>query len=236
MKPKANVIALICLSIGGFFINFTSHALTFDGAADRSSPTFFLGVDGGPMTYKSELLETNDTGYALAYTLGFHAGEDRNLGILIRNDTTNLSFETNDSKIEKNWLETTIRYRMGFFYLGPILSNLTIKINQAGADIRDATGSGYGANLGFIFDVSRNAGMYLDANYVTISEIVDTEAREISVGPRIDADLGTIIQLSREHFDFLLGYRYRQLGIELDESYSELISTTYLGFRFNVFF
>ncbi len=208
----------------------------FGRNSDRSVPTAFATVEGGAMTYKSEMVESNDTGYGFAYSVGFYAGAERNLGIIIRNDSTSISFALNDSKVENTWLDSTIRYRMGPFYLGGIISNMTLKVNQAGTELRDSTGSGYGVNAGMQFNLNRNSGMYLDISSVSITEARDVEKRDITVGPRTDADLGMVFHLTRETLDFMLGYRYRTMAVKLDESYSELVTTTYMGFKFNLFF
>jgi len=222
-----NILVALVLS----FVSTVSFARN-----DYYVPTAFASFDAGAQTYKSEMLESNDTGYGYSYSVGFYAGADRSLGIILKNDATKIAFELNNSDVEQNWLDSTIRYRMGPFYLGAIISNMTLLVKQDGTELRDATGSGYGGNAGMQFDLNRDYGVFLDIASVSITEARDVDQRDITVGPRTDADLGMLFHVTRQSVDFLLGYRYRQLAIKLDDSYSELITTTYMGFRFNLFF
>jgi len=210
--------------------------VAFARGDDRSVPTAFASFEGGAMTYKSEMLESNDAGYGFAYAVGFYAGAERSLGIILRNDSSKIAFALNNSDITQNWLDSTIRYRVGPFYLGGIISNMSLVVKQDGTELRDATGSGYGGNAGMHLNLNRYYDVFLDASSVSISTARDVEERDITIGPRTDVDLGMMFHVTRQSVDFVLGYRYRQLAIKLDESYSELITTTYMGFRFNLFF
>jgi hypothetical protein len=52
----------------------------------------------------------------------------------------------------------------------------------------------------------------------------------------MDGDLGLSFDVMRRLLDFILGLRYRTLTTNVDASYSEIITSTYLGFAVNGYF
>jgi len=147
-----------------------------------------------------------------------------------------VAFALNESKIATNWQDTIIRYRWDFFYFGLILGSAALVAEKEGEEIVDVIGTGYGANIGSIFNIRKFGGWYLDLSYVTIGSVRELEQRDVSFGPRTDLDLGASLRVTKKIVDFITGFKYRTSAIDLDTSYTETISAIYFGFRFNSVF
>ena len=110
-------MALICMLTAGF----VSPAAF--GQFDRNAPTFFLETEAGLTTYKSKLVESNDTSFGVRYTFGINAGRSKNVGMLVRTETNSTTFELNESAISTTIQDLILRYHWGPAYIGVILNS-----------------------------------------------------------------------------------------------------------------
>lgn len=203
---------------------------------EGANPTFFFDVTGGSSTYKSELVGNNDTTTSFGYSIGGTAGANSNLGFFIRSDTIDAPFELNSSQITTTWQDSGLKYRMGFFYLGLVLSSVETTINDEGTNLIDAGGTGTGGTTGLQFSIGKTAVMYLDITSVTIAKTRNELDQTTAIGARQDVDIGAYIDLSKKSFDYMLGYKQRTVTVTTDASYTDTITTTYVGFRWASYF
>jgi hypothetical protein len=207
-------------------------------AATKANPTFFLDVTAGlSSTYKSKLVDSNDTGSNIMYAIGGNAGAESSFGFAVKTETNTTAFQLNESKVASTWQDAILRYNIGYFYLGLTFTDLTLKVNNAGTETVDSIAKGYGANLGFFIPFGRAGIFYFDAMSNTLSTVWDKLAVTTYKGAsRTDADLGFAYNITRESFVLLVGYKQRTGSITTDSSYSEQLMTTYFGFRTALFF
>ncbi len=197
---------------------------------------FLIDTQYAFTTSKSKLVGSNDTGTALRYGFGGYAGDDSNIAFLVHFDHDVTTFALNSSKIDMNWQDTRIRYHLGFFYLGALFTRLDMKVNSAGTDTVDASGSGMGANTGVLFGVGKSGSMYVDVNSASLSAMKNALDQTVSIKQRLDVDIGASIDLTQKLVDMTFGYKIRNLTISADSSYKEILYTTYAGLRLSFFF
>ncbi|RZA26170.1 MAG: hypothetical protein EOP10_04500 [Proteobacteria bacterium] len=201
-------------------------------AQDRSSyPTFMFDLTYGLTTMKSKLVESNDTGSSLNYSLGGFAGSDQQIEYNIGFEKDAASFQLNDSTIAYDWQDTKLRYHLGMFYAGLVFTRLNMEMTRAGEDIIDAAGSGYGGTLGFLTDIGKRGMFRIDVTSVSLPKLKNVIAGEAAVPSRLDIDIGASIDLYGKWSNFNFGYRMRTIGVKADVSASDTESSTYIGFR-----
>lgn len=224
---------------------------------DQQTPTFFVTATEGYSVYKSEMVESNDTSTTLSYGLGVYAGSGRNIGMVLKRESSTFSFPLNGSSLSLAWQDTHIRYRWGPVYAGVLLANSTwlvkappdadadghLDVDGTAEDYLDLVTSGYGMNVGTMITISRRSYMYVDLTYSTTSEVrqkaltASTGAnagiaaeKTVVVGPRMDLDLGGSIGITKNVLDATCGFKYRTYNISVDgTAYKEQLNSTYLG-------
>jgi hypothetical protein len=193
-------------------------------------PAAWLAVDYGLTTYKSKLVESNDTGSMLNYSIGANVGAQKTFGLVIRTDSSAIAFALNESAIASTWRDTVIRWRWGYAYLGGVLGQTTFKAETADEVALEGTGTGYGGNFGIFLPVGKGNAMQLDVTSVTIGEFSDAEQRSVTFGPRTDINISGQIELARRMVHSIVGYRYRTHALKAgDVSAAELHTATWFG-------
>jgi hypothetical protein len=216
------------------FLLFTQHLCAED---DVRAPTVFLELGGGLTTYKSKLVTSNDTSISTGYSLGLNGGADKNIGALLRNEsnTTNFEYGVNGttSQIQSNFQDFLLRYRLGFFYLGPVFSQTAFKVKRYGVAYLDTLGSGIGFNGGLMFIVARNSEIFLDytsTSTSTVKDVVQSSTSKVGIGSRSEIYLGSKIPITRSVLNFFFGYKQRTYSISVSgQNSSELQTTTWVG-------
>lgn len=192
----------------------------------------YLFVDYGLATYKSLLVESNDTMGVVTYGLGAHAGEEKELGIEYRVENATTAFVLNQSSIKTTWTSTIIKYRLWAFELGAVIGQSKILASRESEEILDVVGNGYGGYFGMLFPVGKSSLIYLNAMSVSNAEVIDKKERTITLGSRLDAEIGSRVSITKKALDFTLGYRRRSNSISEDGiSYAELQTSTFIGFH-----
>ena len=59
------------------------------------------------------MVESNDTSTTTSYGLGVWAGSQRNVGMMLKNESSSFAFALNESKLALAWQDTHVRYRFG---------------------------------------------------------------------------------------------------------------------------
>ncbi len=206
------------------------------GADTDSAPTLSFKLDYGPSTYKSELVDSNDTSYSMRYSVGIFAGETKSVVFAIKSDSNTTTFALNESEITTAWQETHILYRWTYFYVGAVISSLTMASNKEAADLFELAGNGYGGTLGTTIEFGRGGMFYLDVASVSIANVSEINQQDVSFGARTDIDIGCSFDITRRLLDISFGYRTRTLPVTLGESAAETLSTTYLGLNTSLYF
>ena len=201
-----------------------------DDLTERTD-TVYMFADYGLGTYKSLLVESNDTMGVMTYGFGANAGAERDLGFEYRQEKQTISFAVNQSSLTSNWSSTIFKYRMWMFELGAVLGDVAMKVEREGDEILDIVGDGYGGYFGLLIPMNRTNLAYLNVMSVATSAPVDRKQRTITLGSRLDVEIGGRFALTRKYLNFDVGYRRRTISItESDVSYSELQTATFLGF------
>ncbi len=215
---------------------FTWQASSCAWAEGTRVPNFYADAQLGLITYKSKLAASNDTGTALRYGVGSCAGSEGQLRFNLMIDTASTNFALNDSKLTLAWQDTAIRYQWAWFYVGALFSRLEMTAHIEGADKIDAAGSGFGGTTGFLFDVGKRAQLNLDISSASIAKMTNALEGEVKLGSRLDVDLGSQVELGKK-FLFAFGYRMRTMSISFaSTSYAELVTSTYAGLRYSLYF
>lgn len=225
LKPSYVVAGFlcVCLAVG-------SHIARADEISERT-PTVFMFADYGLGTYKSKLVNSNDTMGVVTYGFGANAGEGRNLGFERRQEKQTISFAVNNSSLTTDWTSTIFKYRWSVLELGAVLGGVKMKVEREGTEVLDIVGDGYGGYLGLVIPMNRGNLVYLNAMSVATVSPVDKKERVIAMGSRLDVEVGGSFEISRKYLNFDLGYRRRTNSItEGGTAYSELQTSTFLGF------
>ncbi len=222
-------------------------------ALENHIPTVFFGGTGGLTTYDSEMIKSQTSTTAVTYGFGTWAGGDRNIGIAVSIDTGSAAFETAEvpsGSVTTTWQDTLLRYRYGPVYFGAVIGTTTwvaerltdpVDLTTEVEEYLNFSASGYGGNIGLGIPAGRKGYVYVDVVSLTPSALQksaleglgDEDAtREVSVGSRLDIDLGGSFKLTKDMVDGVVGLKRRTVSVSVDgETFVELTTTTYLGFR-----
>lgn len=230
-------------------------------ADDAGLPSFFVEATGGYSVYKSALVQSNDTAVTVGYGFGVNGGKAKEIGMVFRRERSAFAFTLNESKLALQWQDVILKYRLGPFHMGAVVSESSWvasappdadgdDILDTGTDAQDLLALrtfGYGGNTGLSLSVHKRALVFADVSYVTSGEtmeaVVEDAAgapilgRVITMGPRLDADFGGNIKLTRKSVDAKVGFRYRTFLPSIDGvAYQEQMTTTYVGVAYNLEF
>jgi hypothetical protein len=204
---------------------------------DEQNRTSYLFCDYGLVTYKSKLVESNDTGSELGYGVGARIGEDKRWEVRLRKESSKIAFELNSSAIESSYQDILIGYRWGFVEIGANIATAAMIANAEGEALFDATGSGYGGHFAILMPVARFAIVKIEANTAAISTTIEKEQKDVGLGSRTDIELGANVDITKRYFDFIFGYRQRAHALKyLGSSFAEVRTATYLGLQLGVDF
>jgi hypothetical protein len=227
LKSKFRTMAASLLCIGSAMLPNLALA---DEMTERTS-TAFIFADYGLGTYKSKLVDSNDTMNVVTYGFGANAGEERNLGFEYRQEKQAITFAVNESSLISDWTSTIFKYRFWMMELGAVIGGVKMKVEREGAEVLDIVGDGYGGYFGLLIPMSRGNLAYLNAMSVATASPVDKKERVIAMGSRLDIEVGGHFAISRKYLNFDVGYRRRANSItEGGTAYNELQTTTFLGF------
>lgn len=193
----------------------------------------FVASDGGMSTFKSELVEQNDTGMVLTYVLGATVGDEKTMEFRIRTDSSTIPFALNNSSITSKWQDTLVLYHFPYFNIGAGLGSNAMTVVQDAATTLDIVGTGFGAAGGLVYPITRAARVSLNAIFMSISSARELEQRTVSFGARTDMDFNVTYDLTKTYFDLVYGYRYRTYSMTTDTTTAaETHTSTYAGLQF----
>lgn len=202
-----------------------------DAELEQQLKTAYISADFGASTYKSKLELQNDTAYTTHFTLGAYVGAAKDVNIRLVRDMATINFELNTGSLKPVWSQTAITYRLGYFYFGPVMGSVAMEATKDGLPLFTMTGTGYGGATGIMFPASKSTVLHLDVLECGITQIQEKEQKDVTFGPRLSADIGASVDLTKKVFDFIFGYRYTKHTITYEgTANAELMTTTYLGF------
>ena len=88
---------------------FTSQALgqtrsqVYGTTLTKQTQAAFVQYDYGWQTYRSEAAESNATANVQSITFGGYAGESRRLGVYFSSDSSQTTFDLNNSDVATTW-------------------------------------------------------------------------------------------------------------------------------------
>lgn len=229
MRQMISIFKVSWAAVAASLFLFVGSA-NADEMADRAD-TAYVFADYGLGTYKSLLVESNDTMGITTYGFGANAGQDRNLGFQYRQEKASVSFAVNKSTLASTWTSMIFKYRVWMMELGVVLGGVKMKAEREGAEILDIVGDGYGGYFGMLIPMSRDNLAFVNVMSVSTADPVDKKEREIALGSRLDIEVGGRFALSRKYLNLDVGYRRRANAVtESGVSYNELQTATFLGF------
>ncbi len=214
-----------------------AHGQSGSDALRANTKTLELYGDFAMSTSKSKALEMNDTGSVSRIQAIVHAGDELNLGVSLNLETSTFAYELNSSTLSTAFQDIGIYYRFWYLQLGAIVASETVSSKKADADFLDFYGSGYGALFHILFPVDRGSLVYFKTHYILGSAVEDSFHDSVTMGTRMDIDIGGQVDITKKMMDLIFGYRYRTYSIAIDgTNYSELQTSTYLGVGFGWLF
>lgn len=217
-----------------------SPCVIAEGGSDAvraNTKTLELYGDFAMSTSKSKALEMNDTGSVSRIQACVHAGDELNLGVSLALETSTFAYELNSSSLTTAFQDIGIYYRFWYFQLGAIVASETVSAKKEDADYLDFSGDAYGALFNILIPFDRGSQMYIKTGYVMGASVEDSFNDSVKMGTRMDIDIGSQVDITKKMVDLIFGYRYRTYSLTIDgTSYSELQTSTYLGFGFGWLF
>jgi hypothetical protein len=207
---------------------------------------FNVHASGGLSTYKSKMLQSNDTGTTINYGLALHAGEERGMSMGLEREQSTFPFSLNNASLALETQDVDVIYRWGPVYAGMMFTQAgwyakapadangdkLLDQNSTAEEYLDILAPGYGARTGLRVAFSKRGAAYIDVRYATASKvqqatpkdastggIVGTSpalGRTVAVGPRMSVDFGASLPITRDLLSFIAGYRYRTYGLTVE--------------------
>ncbi|MBI2601790.1 MAG: hypothetical protein HYW48_01935 [Deltaproteobacteria bacterium] len=204
---------------------------------ERQAPTLSFNLGGALTTYKSKIVKSNDTSFTVGFQLGTWGGEDHTFGtgLSYETNTTNFEYGENEtsSSIASTFQDIAFRYRLGFFYLGVVLSQSQFLVNRYDVEYLDMLGTGAGGNGGLVLVVGRRGRIFLDLTFVStlnVKESLQSDDAAPAIGSRTDIFFGGTVGITRSALDFVVGLKQRTYSLEVaGESFAEVQTMTWLG-------
>lgn len=256
MKPFSNTLLRnLCV---GLVLGLISSEQCLANAEDSVAPSFFINVGGGHTVYKSEMVQSNDTSTTTNYGFGVYGGSKREVGMMVQREQGTYAFALNGSTITSMTQDVHLRYRYGPVYLGAVLNTSQLEVSAPpdldnndfldqdtdAEEYMKVLNTGAGGNMGANIPVAKSAFVYFDISSVTTSlvrqsyiESAETTAngfteKEISIGPRLDIDLGGSIALTKNWLDMKVGFKQRSFAVTVDsDTFKEQTTSTYVGLQ-----
>jgi hypothetical protein len=238
--PSANTIRKLVL---GFILAMSSMARTaFAGSQSSISTKAAFGL----ATYKSKMLQSNDTGFTIGYGFRVSSGGDQGVDMGLEREQSAFTFALNNSTLALQLQDVDLTYRWGSVYLGLMFVSGSwyakapadangdgyLDNNATAQEYLDTTDTGYGLRTGLAIPIAKHNSIYTDVRYGTITKIEQATpkdsstagvtgtspalGRTVAMGPRMAIDIGTSIALTRDVLSFVSGYKYRTYKVTIE--------------------
>lgn len=220
--------------------------LSGEQAAANVLTGFNFHATGGLSTYKSKMLQSNDTGTTIGYGLALHAGDERGMSMGLEREQSTFPFALNNASLALETQDVDLVYRWGPVYAGMMFSQASwyakapadanadrlLDQNSTAEEYLDILAPGYGARTGLRVAFSRRGAAFIDVRYATASKVQQATpkdpstggitgtspalGRQVTVGPRMMVDFGASLPITRDLLSFIAGYRYRTYSLTIE--------------------
>lgn len=223
LSTSIALIVLLCAARSG--------QATAQARAGRH-PTVMATGTVGYFTYKSKLATNNDTGLSYDYAAGIFAGDDRNIGALLRGASYAAPFALANAKITHGEQHFVFNYRTGFAYFGAAIGTQTIKFELGGTTRLDAHATTLGGNVGLLLDINRQSGFLFDALVSKPMKTQEAEERPVTLGLRIGTEACVSFNLLKKNMFVLFGVRYVSQDVKVNgQGGAETLTAPTFGVR-----
>ena len=214
-----------------------TRSQVYGGTLTQQTQTAFFAADVGFQTYESESVESKDTSPAYNYRVGGFAGEDRVLGVFANIADSTTPFELNESRIRTAWRDLAIQYRLGFLYPTVYATSSELTLTAEGVEDIHIFGTGFGAGLAVQVPITKQIIVQADAKSINTASAHDRYGAEVDVGRRDEAELSASVDLVERYVDLIVGYRYRNYDLTIEDTKSvETQTTPFGGLRLGLYF
>jgi hypothetical protein len=233
-----HVLLLILLSALG--LSITPRPLMAQSQSLVSAQVL-LGVS----TYKSAMLQGNDTSFSGRYSFGLSIGGDKGFMMGLDNESTSVRFLLNNSRLTLEEQDVFLVYRWAVIYAGlaftrgqwhakaaPDLdANGYIDFDTPAEDYLNASNSGNGLNFGLLIPIAKVAQLQSDFRYLISSKVQQTIpenlplagqagtepilGRTLTMGPKVAIALDASVDVVGKALSLTAGYHYRSYEIIL---------------------
>ena len=236
------------LMLAVFTLTALGTMLHGQAAWAQATPHVSTKLALGLTTYKSKMLQSNDTGFTLGYGFGVSSGGEHGMSMNLEREQSTIAFQLNNGSLALETQDVDLTYRWGPDYLGAIFANTSwyaksppdadansyLDQDAVAQDYLDVLATGYGARTGLIIPMARRNSLYLDVRYATSSKVQQTIpeetstagisgtspalGRKVGLGARMSIDLGASLALTRDILSLIAGYRYRTYAVTIESN------------------
>ena len=198
-------------------------------------PTAMVSASANYFTYKSKLASSNDTGISENYGFGVFAGNEHEIGALLRGSMYTAKFALNKSSIAFSSQDFIFNYRFDWIYFGASAGTSSTKYVDASDTQMDAFSTTVGGNLGIIAPISKQSRFHLDVQAATALKTKEAQSRTVKIGMRIEADTGVSFAVYKHGVELLFGIRVVSQTLSANsQGGAEMITAPSLGVQFNL--
>ena len=208
-----------------------------------AEPSFRITSLVGLSTFKSKLVESNDTSNTILYGFEVNAGANRNynMGIEFESNSTKFMYanSTNTSLISRNYEIVYFDYRFSYLKFGVRFHRLDSKVKNQDVDYLDYVAFGKGFELGGFFPLSKDTQVFLEYKSDLAGSVKDAilgPTADLKIGTKSDLLIGSRFKITKSLLDVVIGYLQRNYSISVNgTSAKEVENITWLGLNYSFF-
>jgi len=228
------IFALSSFSENGFA---QTRSQIYGSSLTQQTMTAYVQGDMVLNTYESEAAGSKESNTSTTWKIGVYAGESRKLGIQFRSSENYVPFDLNESSLAASWKDTIMQWRLGWFYPALAVGLSEIEVSSSSDASFDLFGASVGAGLGVFIPLFRKAVFHATTMVFETPNSWDKKGEDVKLGQRIEQDIGTSIDLTKDTIDFVVGYRTRSYTVSWNgNTYNENNQGAYAGLKFGLYF
>jgi hypothetical protein len=200
----------------------------------------FFNSGLGLATYKSQIVESNDTNQTIGYALSLDDGEDWSMTFARELSKTGFTYADSDAKssITLALEDTILSYHLGWVLLGLVFSHGDLTSTNQDVDQLNLMSLSQGAYLGFHGELAKSTEVFLDVIYTTATKTKDSvqpDTDQPKMGTRMDIFAGGKVNITKSMVKALLGYKRRTMDFTVaSKSKKEEQTMTWVGLEIMV--
>jgi hypothetical protein len=214
-----------------------TRSQVYGSSLTKQTMTAYIQDDFAMNTYESEAAGSKEVHGSNTWSIGTYAGEGRDLGICFRSAENTVPFTLNNSYLRANFRDTMMQWRLGWVY--PTIAGGLSELKSTSTDSGnfDLYGTSLGAGVGVNVPLFAKAVFYANGMVFETPKAWDKSGQSVTLGQRVEKDIGASIDLTEDIIDFVVGYRTRDYKIRVEQdSYQETTLGAYAGIRLGLYF